>query len=829
MDIVIPLCGKGERFSKEGYTAPKPFITVCGKPILQHAIHRLRLGPEDAVWIFGRPSLQPLYDALEWPAQVKWISVAEETRGAAETVALGLDEVQRCFNKGGERPLLILDGDAFYRIDVVGLFRGLELPAVAVFAVSVDEPPIFSYSFLDDEDRVLAVAEKKAIAPWANTGAYYFPSRSLCGSLAGKVLLEGDSAAVCGEFYISTLYCRLLAEEALMVARRIDRNAMVGLGTPKQVKEYESQAQGWLFDLDGTLVRTEEVYFQAWKGIMTEYGVTLTRELFERHVSGCSDFDVARSFFSSTTTLELVGELARQKDAYMTSHLEHVQIIPGAIEFIQQLRWTGHLVGIVTNSNRTTAEALLKYYDIPYEILVIGNECIRPKPYPHPYETAMHALGIPSQRITILEDSPSGILSARATTPARLVGIVGTQTREALLAQGCTHLWDDFQAIDMEAFATDAPEQSSTSYLEGCLAYSLRHTVPSLARVIIEPIKLKGGYIADVFRVHLDEKICVFKVVTPPTNMLSTMAHELDLHGREFYFYETIAPFVPIEVPRCVQIIRDPGTLAPVGVLLECLAPPSYRQGIDLAEEPMEISMRVVERCAALHAWSWGKKTLQHFPVLQKHDDAMFVPSWTEFVKARWPLFEARWKRVFTSSQLGLLSTIASSFSIIQQEMSREPLCLCHGDVKAPNLFFRSKDMEPIFLDWQYVAYGKGAADIVFLIIESFKPALAKQWGPMMLSYYYAKLHKYGVKDYSPEAFARDTVVAACHFPFFVAMWFGTTPTEDLIDVNFPFFFLQRYMAFLEDRRDVIQIFLGRCVKEEGKIIQELEHRPLGA
>jgi len=60
-------------------------------------------------------------------------------------------------------------------------------------------------------------------------------------------------------------------------------------------------------------------------------------------------------------------------------------------------------------------------------------------------------------------------------------------------------------------------------------------------------------------------------------------------------------------------------------------------------------------------------------------------------------------------------------------------------------------------------------------------------------------------------------------------MWFGTTPNEDLIDVNFPFFFLQRYVAFLEDRRDVIQIFLATCVRDEGKIIQELEHRPLGA
>jgi hypothetical protein len=36
-------------------------------------------------------------------------------------------------------------------------------------------------------------------------------------------------------------------------------------------------------------------------------------------------------------------------------------------------------------------------------------------------------------------------------------------------------------------------------------------------------------------------------------------------------------------------------------------------------------------------------------------------------------------------------------------------------------------------------------------------------------------------------------------------------------------------MAFLEDRRDVVEIFLATCVKEEGKINQESEHRPLGA
>lgn len=86
--------------------------------------------------------------------------------------------------------------------------------------------------------------------------------------------------------------------------------------------------------------------------------------------------------------------------------------------------------------------------------------------------------------------------------------------------------------------------------------------------------------------------------------------------------------------------------------------------------------------------------------------------------------------------------------------------------------------MEPIFFDSQYVTYGKGIADIVFCIIESFYPALAKQWSPVMLSHYYAKLNMY----------SGEKILFWSHFSFFVATCFGAIPNKDLIDVNFPFF-----------------------------------------
>ncbi len=43
-----------------------------------------------------------------------------------------------------------------------------------------------------------------------------------------------------------------------------------------------------------------------------------------------------------------------------------------------------------------------------------------------------------------------------------------------------------------------------------------------------------------------------------------------------------------------------------------------------------------------------------------------------------------------------------------------------------------------------------------------------------------------------------DIKNAMFYFPFFVAIWFGTTPNNELIDVNFPYFFIQKLFNFYD-------------------------------
>jgi hypothetical protein len=125
-------------------------------------------------------------------------------------------------------------------------------------------------------------------------------------------------------------------------------------------------------------------------------------------------------------------------------------------------------------------------------------------------------------------------------------------------------------------------------------------------------------------------------------------------------------------------------------------------------------------------------------------------------------------------------------------------LTLCHGDVKSANIFYKIENgvYTPYFIDWQYVVEGKGVQDLVFFMIESFSVETLQLYFPLLKNYYYMKLREYGVKNYTYVEYTNDLETASYYFPFFVAIWFGTTPEDHLIDINFPFFFIQRLFNF---------------------------------
>ena len=150
MTVMIPLGGIGSRFQKEGYTKPKPFVSVLGKPMILWVLDCLKLGPNDSLVVIYNPGwMSPKYwDAVRsrYPKLIL-VELPGPTRGAAETVLIGLRGIPKRLRS---QPVMLVDGDCFYEEDIVSKYRAVSANAGGVFCFNDTQPkPIYSYIVFD--------------------------------------------------------------------------------------------------------------------------------------------------------------------------------------------------------------------------------------------------------------------------------------------------------------------------------------------------------------------------------------------------------------------------------------------------------------------------------------------------------------------------------------------------------------------------------------------------------------------------------------------------------------------------------------------------------
>ena len=272
---------------------------------------------------------------------------------------------------------------------------------------------------------------------------------------------------------------------------------------------------------------------------------------------------------------------------------------------------------------------------------------------------------------------------------------------------------------------------------------------------------------------------------------------KLRLYEREWHFYEQLSHRVPVRCPKWLGSVKDVETgLTTEGVMLEDLDVPGAVLCPELDDEGV---MATIASIAKLHAAFWNAPELASGALgVKPHNATWYQPGWGDDLAGYWPRFAAKWRapdarrpselsaEAFAAGEL-----IIAHFGWIQDQLSMRPHCFNHGDVKPPNMFMMPGNV-PAFIDWQYTAVGKGCQDIIFFLVEGYDIAEARRLEPLAMRKYHQALLQAGVPDYSFDDLTRDWQLAAMHFPFYVAMWFGTTPDDALVDPDFPRRFVPR-------------------------------------
>ena len=239
MNIIIPLGGKGERFRKQGYDKPKPLIKVLDKEILFYVIDNLVINKEDKIFIIYNKDL----DDFDFSnimknkySDINLIKLDRDTKGASETVFIGLSEIIK--NYTYNKKSILIDGDTFYTADIINKFRVINKNAV-FFTKNYDVNPVFSYIKMDDENNIIDIREKNKISDNANTGAYAFDDINILYNYS-KYVVEND-IRFNNECYTSCIISEMIHNNEPFLGIELQDDDVNVLGTPEQVKDYISK------------------------------------------------------------------------------------------------------------------------------------------------------------------------------------------------------------------------------------------------------------------------------------------------------------------------------------------------------------------------------------------------------------------------------------------------------------------------------------------------------------------------------------------------------------------------------------------------------------
>jgi beta-phosphoglucomutase len=177
-----------------------------------------------------------------------------------------------------------------------------------------------------------------------------------------------------------------------------------------------TDAYAAIWDMDGTLVDTAELHFQAWEAVCRELGRDFSRAEFAA-TFGRRNPDIFAALFGDRLSAAEVAALGdRKEELYRAAARRGVELLPGVRALLEDLHRAGFRQAIGSSAPRANLELILRLTGIErfFDAVIGMEETQRGKPDPQVFQVAAQRLGVPPARCVVLEDAVTGVQAARA-------------------------------------------------------------------------------------------------------------------------------------------------------------------------------------------------------------------------------------------------------------------------------------------------------------------------------------------------------------------------------------------------------------------------------
>ena len=229
---IMPMAGRGSRFSKQGFDFPKPLIEIYGKAFFYWSTQSIRkfieLSSLDFVVLKEHVDNYKIDEKIKSFFPEAHIHVLPKvTEGAVITSLKGIENIE------DDEPILFNDCDHLFKSSLFNEYcakRDFSSTDGLLLTFKSNEP---KYSFVekDKSGSVIRTVEKEAVSNEAICGCYYFKSKSIFEKAAKRYLNNCNYS----EFFMSGVYNVMIEQELTVKSMMTDFH--VPFGIPEEYEE----------------------------------------------------------------------------------------------------------------------------------------------------------------------------------------------------------------------------------------------------------------------------------------------------------------------------------------------------------------------------------------------------------------------------------------------------------------------------------------------------------------------------------------------------------------------------------------------------------------
>jgi beta-phosphoglucomutase family hydrolase len=209
-----------------------------------------------------------------------------------------------------------------------------------------------------------------------------------------------------------------------------------------------SSLEAVLWDMDGVIADTADYHYNAWREVLGERGVTLSKPDFMKLFGQRHDTIIKFALGDKVSPEEISSISSKKQALYRRNIAQNITPLPGAVALIKSLSQNHIKTAIASSAVPANIDVILQGLGIEkdFQAIVCGTEVAEGKPSPLIFQLAAKKLGVKPGSCVVIEDAIAGVAAAKS---ARMKCVAVTNSHPVKSLKNADLIVDSLEKVDI--------------------------------------------------------------------------------------------------------------------------------------------------------------------------------------------------------------------------------------------------------------------------------------------------------------------------------------------------------------------------------------------